>query len=122
MPHSVRSRFSIFSERLSCDDLTQCLPWKVLEAARPSDMLSGFVTTFDLGIGEHERVDHHLTAAKHTLLAYERELELLLDECRYGLWVFYDFPASEGAFNIQPSLHSAFGFLRVEIIFHLKPT
>ncbi len=101
--------------------MAQRLPWRITEASVPDAKADYYITTFDLGIGQHDRVDHHLAAAKRELLTYETDLDSLCEDCTYALWVYYDFPASEGAFNISRSISAAFGFLRVELIFHLNP-
>src|SRR5438477_167303 len=121
MHHSVTSRFSVISAKLASDYLAQRLPWRVTEATAPNDKMEFHVTAFDLGIGEHSRVDDHLAAAKHALLAHETELDSLSGDCKYALWVAYGFPATEGAFNIYPSTSAALTLLQVELIFHLKP-
>ena len=123
MPHSVTSRFSIFSPRLGADNLTQRFPWPVVEASSPDEKrIPGYFTVFDLGAGQHDRVDNHLAAVRHILLAHERDLDPLCEgDCKYALWVYYEFPATEGAFNIHPLIHAVFAMFRVEVVFHLKP-
>ena len=122
MPHSVKSRFTIFSPRLGADYLTQRFSWPVIESASPDDKIPGYITAFDIGAGQHDRVGHHLAAVRNVLLLHERDLQSLCDEdCKYALWVYYEFPANEGSFNVQSAIHSVFAMFRVEVIFHLKP-
>jgi hypothetical protein len=113
----------IASPRLSAELLAHHLPWKTLETLSPvPNGFDHYATCFDLGVGEHDRVDRHLEAVKDALLAQQRELDALLGECKYALWVYYDFPIDDGAFNLFPSILAAFAFLRVEVIFHLHAT
>jgi hypothetical protein len=76
---------------------------------------------FDLGIGEHDRVDHHLAAAKAALLLQEPRLDSLRADCKFALWVSYRFPKTDAAINVSPSVSAAFGLLGVELICHLNP-
>ena len=121
MPHSVKSGFSISSPRLGAEYLSHRFAWPVIEATSPDNKIPAYITVFDIGAGQHERVDHHLEALGHILLSHERELQLLCDEdCKYALWIYYEFPAAEGAINIPSSTHVIFAMFRIEVIFHLR--
>jgi hypothetical protein len=123
MQDSVRSEFTISSPKLGVEEIASMFPWRITEATAPNEKLKfpDYITAFDLGLGEHERVDHHLVAVKHELLAHEKQLHLIGEECGYALWIYYKFCGSEGAFNIHPSLHAAFALLQVEVVFHIRP-
>ncbi len=121
MHHSVTSRFSVTSAKLDSEFLRERFPWRVTETTSPNANLDFHITTFDLGLGEHDRVDNHIAAAKHALLAHETHLDSLSGDCAYALWISYIFPPKEGAFNIYPSISAAFSLLRIELIFHLEP-
>ena len=120
----VRSQFVVFSPRLNSEMLTLHLPWKVLETLSPTFKESDhFVTVFDLGTGEHERVDRHLEAAKDAVLAQHRELYALVgDDCHYTLMVYYEFPTGDVSFNLVSPIQAAFAFLRIQVVFHLRAT
>ncbi len=122
MPHVVKSRFSICSSRIGAEYLIQEFPWPVVEAVSPNAKIDANILTFDLGVGQHERVDEHLAAVKRVLLAHEKELDTFSKDCSYALWLLYAFPAAEGALNLRPNILAAFGMLNIEIIFNLKPT
>ena len=79
------------------------------------------VAVFDLGIGQHDRADQHLVAAKAALLSHEPKLDSLRGDCKFALWISYRFPNRDGAINVSPSVSAAFGMLGVELIFHLAP-
>ena len=121
MPNTVRSQFSISSPQLDADCFRDVFPWRVLDAKSATEQFPQHITVFDLGIGKHERVDAHLSAVRHELLARANDLDPFTGDCHFALWVYYDFPAAEGAFNLHPSIHAAFAMFRVEVIFHLKP-
>ena len=118
--HTVTSRFSISSSRLDAVALGEIFSWRVAEVA-PAGEVDYHVTVFDLGLGEHDRVDHHLVAAKAALLQQEPKLDSLRGDCKYALWVSYRFPAKDGAINVSPAVSAAFGLLGVELICHLTP-
>lgn len=120
MNHKVTSRFSILSpERLSTEEVATLFPWLITERAADS-RVKGNITVFDLGTGSHARADDHLAAARDALLAQEKNLRDLSDECRYTLWIRYSFPdLEEGSINLPVSLQRAFADLGVELIFHL---
>jgi hypothetical protein len=101
MHNLVRSVFSISSRQFDAVFLTEHFPWRVIEASSPVGKVDYYVTSFDLGIGEHDRVDYHLIAAKTEMLKHESELESLCGDCNYALWIKYRFPAKEGAININ---------------------
>ncbi len=120
MTENVSSAFSITSKTLDADYLSRLFPWPVTEVRKPDDTIDYTITVFDLELGQHTRVDHHLTAAKQSLLKKETDLIVLSYDCNYALWVYYHFPNGQGAFNLSESLLAAFGFLRVGVVFHLK--
>jgi hypothetical protein len=117
---SVSSRFSIVSGKLDSVYLSHHFSWPVTETERSNDKIEYHITTFDLGVGHHARVDKHLDAAARALLEKETELSRLSSECHYALWVRYRYSKGDGAFNLSARLLAAFGFLRVEVIFHLN--
>ena len=121
MLHTVKSQLAVFSPQLDAECLRELFPWRVLNARAATEQFPQHITVFDLGVGEHERVDAHLTAVRHELLAHASDLDPFAGDCHFALWVYYDFPAAEGAFNIHPPIHAAFAMFRVEVIFHLKP-
>ena len=120
MRHITSSRFSISSRKFDASFLSERFPWRVVEDV-PAGQVDFNVIVFDLGIGQHDRVDDHLVAGKIELLKHESELGSLYGDCDYALWVRYQFPAKDGAINIGHSLSAAFSLLRVELIFHLSP-
>ena|SRR5579862_1453806 len=121
MSHVVKSRFSISSPRFDAGFLTEMFPWRVVETDA-ADQTHPHITVFDLGVGEHHRVDSHLVAAKAALLKHESDLDSICgDDCGFVLWISYRFPTKDGAININPSASAAFGLLRVELVFHLTP-
>ena len=110
------------SSRLNAEMLTSHLPWKVLETQTVArDGADQYLTTFDLGIGKHERVEQHLEALKDAILAQQRELGYLLGDCEYTLIVYYEFPM-EGAINLSSSIQAAFAFLRIQVQFYVRTT
>ena len=121
MSHTVKSRFSVSSHRLDSSILAEVCPWRIVERAPASGAVDFHVVVFDLGIGQHDRVDRHLVAAKAALLSHESKLDSLREDCKFALWISYRFPGKEGTINVSPSLSAAFGMLGVELIFHLDP-
>jgi hypothetical protein len=121
MGHIVTSRLSILSSKLDAAFLGEQFPWRVIEATAPNDKLEFFCTLFDLGVGQHDRVDNHLAAVKRAMLAHELNFDVFSGDCKYVLWISYQFPMEEGAFNVYPSVSAAFALLRVELVFRLKP-
>jgi hypothetical protein len=121
MHSAVTSHFTIASSRLDAAYLAMRFPWRVIEAVAPHGQLDYHITEFDLGIGEHDRVDRHLVAAKAVLLAHEPALDSLHHDCNYTLWIGYLFPAKNAAFDISSSLSAAFGLLRVDLMIQLAP-
>lgn len=121
MSHTVTSRFSVSSHRLAPAILQDVCPWSVVETAPASVAVDFHVVVFDLGVGQHERVDQHLVAAKAALLPLESKLDSLRGDCQFALWVSYRFPSGDGAINVGSSVSAAFGLLGVELIFHLTP-
>jgi hypothetical protein len=75
--HIVTSRFSVSSHRLDFGVLQELLPWRVVETAPASDTVEFAVAVFDLGIGQHDRVDEHLVVAKAALLSHAAKLDSL---------------------------------------------
>ena len=120
MHHIVTSRFSISSRQYDPSFLTGIFPWRVIESAT-ADKVVFHVAAFDLGIGQHDRVDSHLVAAKAALLVHESQLNSLCEDCKYALWVSCRLPATEAAFNISHSVSAAMGLLKVELVFQLPP-
>ena len=123
MNRTVKSRFSIASSKLDAEFLKEEFSWPVVESSTHApDGENGYhVTVFDIGIGEHERVDQHLVAAKAALFGQEQKLNVLCGECRYALWVAYSFPSEDGAINVSHSVSAALALLQIELIFQLKP-
>jgi hypothetical protein len=117
----VTSRFSVSSHRLDFGVLQELLPWRVVETAPASDTVEFAVAVFDLGIGQHDRVDEHLVVAKAALLSHAAKLDSLRGDSNFGLWVSYGFPSRDGAINISSAVSATFGLLGVELIFHLRP-
>ena len=83
MSHTVTSRFSVSSHRLDSEILEEVGPWRVVESAPASGSVDCHVVVFDLGIGQHDRVDHHLVAAKAALLSHESKLDSLREDCKF---------------------------------------
>lgn len=110
----VTSRFSILSERHGVPQLSRHFEWQIEESVEPAVGQPCYITTFDLEIGAHERVDLHLTAVKDKLLAVQSTLESFQGDCKYVLWIRF----TCGDFNLSPSLLGAFSLMRVELIFH----
>jgi hypothetical protein len=110
----VTSRFSIISERHGVFQLSRHFDWQIESSVEPADRQPCYVTTFDLGIGAHERMDRHLAAVRDKLLTVQSALESLQEDCKYVLWIHFPY----GDFNLSPSLLGAFGLLRVELVFH----
>ena len=77
------------------------------------------IATFDLGEGQHARVDSLLSATLQSLLRNEKELQELAEQCSYTLWVRYQFEPGEAAFNLSESLMANFALLHVELVFQL---
>jgi hypothetical protein len=119
--HTVTSRFSVSSHRLTPAILQEQFHWPVVEIAHASGTVDFHVVVFDLGIGQHDRVDQHLVAAKAALLSLESKLDSLRGDCQFALWISYRFPSRDGAINVGSSVSAAFGLLGVELIFHLTP-
>lgn len=120
MNDSVSSRLSIFSKSFGDDRLRDSFTWKIEDAVTPSEEQPLYITTYDLEVGEHERVDHHLHAVKDCLLEKQTVLRDLQNDCGYTLWVRYYFE-NAGAINLKASLQAVFSQLQVEVIFHLGP-
>ena len=119
MNQGVTSRFTIASMRLDAAYLATKFPWHVVDTVVPHGELGYHITTFDLGIGEHDRVDPHLMAAKAALLSQESTLDSLHRDCGYTLWIRCRFAAEDGDLSISSSLSAAFGLLRVDLMFQL---
>lgn len=115
----VTSRFTIASPRLDAACLATRFPWHVVNTVAPHEELDYHITTLDLGIGGHDRVDHHLVAAKASLLSQESTLDSLHRDCGYTLWIQCRFAAEGGDLSISSSLSAAFGQLRVDLMFRL---
>ncbi len=121
MNDNVTSVLSVSSKRLNVDLLSHYLPWKIVEATKPNEKVDYFVTVFDLGIGHDDRVDRHLERATEELFKKLIDLEQLLDECKYTLWLRYRFSSIDGgAANIAPVISSRLAHLRIELILHLN--
>lgn len=120
MSHTVRSSFSVSSKTLDAKQLSRYLPWEVVEAVNPHDKIDFFLSVFDLGVGQHDRVDRHLEKATEELLKKAVDLEKLMQDCQYTLWVQYRFTENEGAINVPYLLSSRLAHLQVELVFHLN--
>lgn len=120
MDHTVTSVFSVTSKRLGAEYLRRRLPWKIVETAEPNENIDHFITVFDLGVGHHDRVDRHLERATEEMFTKLIDLEQLLAECKYTLWVRYRFPSTDGAANIPSLISSRLAHLQVDLIFGLN--
>lgn len=95
-------------------------PWEIVDRQPPGEQVSAHITIFDLGLGNDERVDHHLHRVTSRLLGHLTDLEALRGECAFVIWIRYRFPATEGAANLSPALLSRLSLLQVELVFHLQ--
>jgi len=119
MQQSIISSFSIASVRLGADYLTKNFPWRGTETM-PHEKLDYHVTMFDLGIGEHERVDDHVRAAKAELLVHEAELDVLHHDCSWAIWLHRPFIEREATIDVSPSMSGALALMRVALMIRLK--
>lgn len=120
MPHRVSSRFSIASTSISAEWLSYKIAWPITERHEANETMPQNVSVFDLGIGDYQKVDHHLTAVKRALLGEEKVLSELAGECTYALWIDYRFPKDGGVISLPTSLQRFFTFMNVELVFHLR--